>query len=270
MKNRNIAQNKFINRIIPIINRILEFANFDSTVKIESRYTKEQVIPYDIDKEFLEIYEKSKDFTMTTIERMFSLYKAVDYIIKNEIPGDIVECGVWKGGSMMLCALAFMKMNDTRRKIYLYDTYQGMTEPTHHDIGAKNNIEAKYKYNLLKKENKKWAYAPLKEVKYNLYSTGYPKNNLIFIKGKVEATIPSVMPDTISILRLDTDWFDSTYHELIYLYPKLSLNGILILDDYGHWKGAKKATDKYFQENNINILLNRIDNTGRLAIKLKK
>ncbi|MFN4149649.1 MAG: TylF/MycF/NovP-related O-methyltransferase, partial [Candidatus Sericytochromatia bacterium] len=72
----------------------------------------------------------------------------------------------------------------------------------------------------------------------------------------------------ISLLRLDTDWFESTYHELKYLFPLLSKNGVLIIDDYGHWKGAKEAVDKYIKEENITILLNRIDYTGRIGIKI--
>lgn len=107
----------------------------------------------------------------------------------------------------------------------------------------------------------------MEEVKKNLYSTGYPKKNIRFIKGKVQDSIPNIIPEKISLLRLDTDLYESTYHELTYLYPKLMKNGILIIDDYGFWKGQKEAVDHYFQENNINILLNRIDEEGRMAIK---
>ncbi|MFX1257024.1 MAG: TylF/MycF/NovP-related O-methyltransferase [Promethearchaeota archaeon] len=98
--------------------------------------------------------------------------------------------------------------------------------------------------------------------------TGYPKESVVYIKGKVENTIPNMIPEKISLLRLDTDWYNSTYHELKHLYPILSQKGIIIIDDYGHWKGARKATDNYFKENNVQILLNRIDYKGRLGIKL--
>ena len=69
-------------------------------------------------------------------------------------------------------------------------------------------------------------------------------------------------------MRLDTDWYESTKHELTHLFPLLSSGGVIIIDDYGHWQGAKKAVDEYFEENNIKILLNRIDYTGRVGIKL--
>jgi hypothetical protein len=101
-----------------------------------------------------------------------------------------------------------------------------------------------------------------------MFLTKYPQNNLVFVKGMVENTIPASIPSQISLLRLDTDWFESTYHELKYLFPLLSNKGIVIIDDYGHWMGAKEATDKFFSENKILILLNRIDGTGRLGIKI--
>ncbi|GAH62376.1 unnamed protein product, partial [marine sediment metagenome] len=186
-------------------------------------------IPYDIENDFINIYQKSKNYSITSLERMYSLFKAIQYVLKNKIPGDIVECGVAKGGSMMLCALTMLKMNNTKKKLYLYDTYEGMSKPTDKDVRSYDNFPAMDKWkNLQEKKINKWSYVPLEEVKKNLYSTGYPREELIFIKGKVEDTIPDIIPDKISILRLDTDWYESTYHELCYLFPKLSLYGVLI------------------------------------------
>jgi len=108
---------------------------------------------------------------------------------------------------MMLCAFTLLKMNDTKRKIYLYDTYQGMAEPTEKDLRSYDNFNAIEKFDYLKKHNVKWFYVPLKNVQENLFSTDYPKDNFIFIEGKVEDTIPKILPEKISILRLDTDWF---------------------------------------------------------------
>ena len=84
----------------------------------------------------------------------------------------------------------------------------------------------------------------------------------------MEETIPTHIPHAISLLRLDTDWYESTKHELTHLFPLLSPGGVIIIDDYGHWQGAKKAVDEYFEENKIKILLNRIDYTGRIGVKL--
>lgn len=225
----------------------------------------------DMDVEFKKIYEVTKKLTMSSIERMYSMYKATEYVINANIVGDIVECGVWKGGSSMIAALTMRRLHNFRRKIYLYDTYAGMTKPTNVDKSIDSNTLA-YDYwkNNRSCNFNKWCYSSLKEAKKNLYKTCYPRKKLIFIEGDVEKTIPKIMPKKISLLRLDTDWYKSTYHELNYLYPLLTAGGVLILDDYGHWQGSRKAVDKYFKDNRIIILLNRIDYTGRIAIKYGK
>lgn len=221
-----------------------------------------------MDERFKEIYETCENFTMTSVERMYALYKATEYVVRHRIPGDIVECGVWRGGSCMLCALTSMKMHETQRKIYLYDTFEGMSEPTKRDISYADE-PAKQKWNIFQQEKvNQWCYASLDEVQEKLFSTGYPKDKLIFVKGDVRDTIPGTIPDRISLLRLDTDWYDSTHHELYHLFPLLSVNGVIIIDDYGFWKGARDATDQYFEENGVLILLNRIDYTGRIGIKV--
>lgn len=222
----------------------------------------------DKDGRFRRIYDRCKKFTMTSKERMYALYKSVEYIVNTEIPGDFVECGVWRGGSTMLMALTLLEMNETNREIYLYDTFKGMTQPTRYDHLVANN-EARA-FDEWKKEQKKdynkLHYASLSEVKNNMALTKYPKNNIVFIKGKVEETIPKTIPSKIAILRLDTDWYESTKHELIHLFPLLFKNGVLIIDDYGFWAGSKKAVDEYFS--NKQILLNRIDSAGRIGIKI--
>ena len=222
----------------------------------------------DLEEEFLEIYKKCKPFTMTSIERMYGLYTSIKYIIQNNIPGDLVECGVWKGGSTMLMAYTLKMLGKTDRQIFMYDTYEGMSAPTGADItiegkDAKNTWEEK-----ATNTHNDWCYASLDEVKKNLSDTGYPMEKILFIKGKVEDTIPDTSPLNISLLRLDTDWYESTYHEMKYLFPLLALKGILILDDYGHWKGAREAVDKYFMESHFSPLFFRMDYSGRIMIKI--
>jgi len=219
-----------------------------------------------MEKEFGDIYEKCKDYTMTSKERMYSVHKAVEYIVKAKMPGDFVECGVWRGGSAMVIAYTLLKLGETNRKIYLYDTYEGMSKPTEEDKTIIKGDKAIFEWNKKQRKNfNEFCFASLEEVKRNLLLTGYPKENIIFIKGKVEETIPKKIPKKIALLRLDTDWYESTKHELVHLYPKLSQKGVLIIDDYGHWKGSKKAVDEYFR--NKPILLNRIDYTARIGIK---
>jgi O-methyltransferase len=101
----------------------------------------------------------------------------------------------------------------------------------------------------------------------NMLSTGYPEEKVHFIKGKVEETLPSVLPDQLALLRLDTDWYESTKHELIHLFPLLDSRGLLIIDDYGHWQGVRKAIDEYFSEHKLNLYLHRVDYSCRVAVR---
>lgn len=229
----------------------------------------DRVVPPDMenDEDFRHLYRLCKPYTITSIERMYALYEACVYIVEHGIPGDIVECGVYRGGSSMLCALTLKMMGDMQRKLYLYDTYAGMPAPSEKDVDLAGKMAAKTWRKLQRENYSEWMFASLENVTESMLTTGYPKENLIFVKGKVEETIPGTAPKNISLLRLDTDWYESTYHELVHLFPRLSTNGVLIVDDYGHWRGAKEATDQYFKEARESILLHRVDYTCRTGIK---
>lgn len=226
-------------------------------------------LPRDIHSEenFISIYKACRPFTMTSVERMFSLYNATKYISENKIAGDIVECGVWKGGSSMVIAKTLLLLNDYSRTLYLYDTFEGMSTPTKEDVDI-NNSAADKLLEVADKGNSAsiWCYSTIDEVQANLKSTGYDR--LKFIKGKVEDTLPGTIPGQIALLRLDTDWFNSTYHELLHLYPLIAKGGVILIDDYGHWQGARKAVDQYFSEHNLKPLMHRIDYTGRIFQKI--
>jgi hypothetical protein len=167
----------------------------------------------------------------------------------------------------MVIAYTLLSLNIQNRKIFMYDTFEGMSDPEDVDLDI-NNQAAKL---LLDRNDKKtscvWCYATEEEVKCNLLSTGYKAENLFFVKGKVEETIPSVISEKVALLRLDTDWYASTYHELVNFYPRLIRSGVLIIDDYGHWMGAKKAVDDYFSRFHNLTFFHRIDYTGRMLIK---
>jgi hypothetical protein len=230
----------------------------------------EKKITIDMDKDFFPIYKQCKPYTMTSIERMYALYQAVKYIVQQQVEGDFVECGVWKGGSVMLIAATLKQLNHFDRKIYLYDTFEGMSKPTEQDVCYTNESAMSDFSKLTNSETQTcaWANCPLDEVRNNLATIEYPQEQFFFVKGKVEDTIPQTMPGAICLLRLDTDWYESTYHELLHLYPLLIPKGVLIIDDYGHWLGSKQATDEYFTQHQISLLLNRVDYSGRLAIKM--
>lgn len=214
----------------------------------------------------LSIFDSVKNYTTTGSQRVDALVTAVRYIVKNEIVGDIVECGVWKGGSIIAVIETLQALGCNDRDIYLYDTFAGMSTASSVDISY--SME-KATEKLADRCTQEYWCVPIEEVKKNVYATGYASEKLHFIKGKVEDTIPEYMPNEISLLRLDTDWYESTKHELIHLFPRLSTNGVLIIDDYGHWQGVKKAVDEYFLDNEIGILLNRIDYAGRIGVKLR-
>ena len=226
------------------------------------------IFPSDFTADERENMHRVKDYTMSSYERLLSLSKAIEYIEENMVEGDIVECGVWKGGSMMMAALKLKEMGNVSRQLFLFDTYEGMSEPSKEDKA----IDGSYASELLSIADKEggdniWCVANLEQVKTNLYSTNYDRNKMHFIVGKVEDTLPHPAINKIAILRLDTDWYESTLHELDMLYDKVVPGGIIIIDDYGHWAGSKKAVDEFIKNRKLKVFLNRIDYTARLIVK---
>ncbi len=221
---------------------------------------------FDLTEDEREIVRTAQPLTMTGPARLATLVQAVTHIVRKNIPGDIAECGVWRGGSMVAVARTLLSLGDTSRRLYLYDTFDGMTQPTERDqdfagASAASQLERDAPGTGV------WASASLEDVKSNLLATGYPADQIVFVPGRVEDTIPATMPETLALLRLDTDWYGSTRHELMHLYPILSQFGVLIIDDYGHWQGAREATDEFLRMLHQPLYLHRIDYTARLAVK---
>ena len=224
--------------------------------------------PPDFDAKTVELCRFVAPYTMTSKYAVYALRLAVQYVVKNRIPGDIVECGVWKGGSMMAVARTLLESSSTDRTLHLFDTFERMSEPSAVDRTVTGKSAAEVLAELAPQPGKPWECCTMEEARANLLSTGYPAAKMALVKGKVEDTIPAFAPPQIALLRLDTDWFQSTYHELTHLYPRLSLGGILIVDDYGYWQGARKAVDQYIEENQLKILLTRVDDTARMSVKM--
>ena len=128
-----------------------------------------------------------------------------------------------------------------------------------------NAIDGWFKYSRGERSSN-FAYASLADVQNNVSSLGYPEDAIRYVKGMVEETIPTILPEQVSILRLDTDFYSSTKHALDYLYPLISTGGVSIFDDYGHFLGARKAVDEYMASLECKPMLSRLDYTGRLAI----
>ncbi|HEY3844237.1 MAG TPA: TylF/MycF/NovP-related O-methyltransferase [Acidimicrobiales bacterium] len=225
-----------------------------------------------------EILERVSPYTLTSPERLIAVMDATSHVVRRDIPGAVVECGVWKGGSVLAAIEVLRRLGVTDRDIYLYDTFEGMTAPTELDTSSfERGRSALNEWKRYESEGRRawdWAFGAevfsIDDVRELLYTTGYPAERIHFVVGPVEDTLPDQAPGEIALLRLDTDWFESTRHELVHLYPKLSEGGVLILDDYGHWDGARRAVDEYFSSEAEPLLLARIDYTGRMGVKALK
>ena len=211
--------------------------------------------------------------TMTGVPRLQALVDAVRYCEARGIEGDFVECGVWRGGSVLAMIGTLQQLGRPHRAIHLYDTFEGMTEPTEHDTSSVDPPALEDWEAARGRGDHPWGelFGPdvldERDVRERVLGTGYPADRLHFVRGRVEDTIPGHAPQDIALLRLDTDWYESTRHELIHLYPRLKPGGVLIIDDYGHWEGARRAVDEYFAAHPPAPLLVRIDYTGRIAVK---
>ena len=223
----------------------------------------------DMEAEFFSDMAQVRAFTMTTVERLYALWQVTGSIGRSGLPGDFVEAGVWRGGSVMLMALALMRAGCTDRKLCLFDTFTGLPEPDpEKDVDSLGNkaIDGWTPRNLGEGETY-WAYATEKEVRKNLASTGYPDGLFRFVPGQVEETLPSSAPTNISLLRIDTDWHSSYQHLLHHLYDRVVPGGYIFLDDYGQFLGARNAVDEFRRERRIVSPLLRIDYSCRLMIK---
>jgi O-methyltransferase len=227
-------------------------------------------VPAEYPDELRATIKRVRRYTMTSPQRLGALCDGVEYLGRGGIDGAFVECGVWRGGSMMAAALTLLRLGDTERDLYLFDTFSGMPEPSEHDRSSAYDpypLHERWRRQSRGSEASMWSAVPLEEVRANLLSTGYPAERIHLVAGMVEHTLPAEAPERIAMLRLDTDWYASTKHELEQLYPRLVPGGVLIVDDYGHYEGARKAVDDYFDDLGEALLLNRIDYTGRIAIR---
>jgi len=216
-----------------------------------------------------DVIRRVRPYTMTTHRRIAAVCDSVEYVVRADVPGAIVECGVWRGGSMMAAALTLKGLGVSDRDLYLYDTFRGMPAPT-----AADKASAYDGYSPMRHWRRRqrgdlntWHYVPAEEVREAMLLTGYDPARIHLVEGLVEETLPGRAPDRVAVLRLDTDWYESTRHELVHLYPRLSDGGVLIVDDYGHYEGARRAVDEYLDECGEAPLLNRVDYTARIGVR---
>jgi O-methyltransferase len=208
------------------------------------------------------ICETVQPYTVTDRRRVLALVEAVRHVVRAGVPGDIVECGVFRGGSMMAVALTLLELGVRDRDLRLYDTFEGMSAPTKRDVAEPTGMAATDKFPQVRHENGEgsdWCFAPLEEVRRNMESTGYPAERVHYVKGKVEDTLPAQAPERIALLRLDTDFYESTLHEMRHLWPRLSRGGVIMIDDYLWWRGAREAVDEYIREHQLKLFLCPVD-----------
>lgn len=216
---------------------------------------------------FLERWRRCGPFTLASVERTYALHRAILHAVAAGIPGDVVECGVWRGGSAMAAALALMDAKDRDRRIWLYDTFEGMPEPETRDLCLRDGHSARSEWERHEKGGRRWLSAGIEEVRASLASTGFPAGRLAWVPGLVEERIPAEAPERVSVLRLDTSLHRSTLHALRHLFPRLSPGGILVLDDYGYWQGVRDAADAYLRESGQRMILHPIDDCGSLGVR---
>jgi hypothetical protein len=239
---------------------------------VNQRLQSAAIAPIELNSEDIELVKwvHDEELSMVSLAGLFSTLAAAKYVAENDIDGDFVECGVWRGGNSIIAAEIFRRYS-TQKRVFLFDTFKGMTEPTQHDRSVENDQPALKEYIRLQGETHNlWCFAPLDEVRGNFRRRNLLDQNVVFVEGPVEKTLlqSDLVPPRISFLRLDTDWYESTKVELEVLYPSLTKGGVLVIDDYGYWSGSKKATDEYFSIRKPRPLFHATDDTRRIGVKI--
>lgn len=227
------------------------------------------IAPAGVDEQTAKTVLAVAAYTLTGPERVAALVEAVRYIVAAHVPGALVECGVWRGGSALAMLRTLVELDATDREVWLYDTFDAMPSPSERDVDVHGVAASVYHEQYAADPatlDPAYDYLPLPQVRELLLSTGYPRERLHLVEGLVESTIPASAPDRLALLRLDTDYYTSTRHELEHLAPRLSSRGVLLVDDYGHWRGSREAVDEWMATLPHPLLLQRIDYTARLAV----
>ncbi len=239
---------------------------------VRSKNHKEPPFPIEFSVEDRDLVRDviASNLSMVSLEGLCSTLAACKYVCERDVEGDFVECGVWRGGNALIAAEIFRRYNSSKR-VYLFDTFRGMTEPSIEDTSLADGTSALGEFQSSDRgDYNAWCFSSEEEVRNAFRSRELLSDRVVFVAGDVEKTLDDTdnLPNSISLLRLDTDWYESTRKELEVLYPLLSQGGCLIVDDYGVWSGAKKATDEYFQQATYSKPFFHVtDNTRRIAVK---
>ena len=199
-----------------------------------------------IDKNFLSAFYSIRERTMLSPEALYDLWSSIGYLAKRKLKGDIIEFGVWRGGALELAALA-IKYFGIDNTLIGFDTFEGHPEPNEKEVDLwGNNMNLRFHQEI--SQNGSWAKSNYKEVFDNLTSIS---PNFRLIKEEVSPDTKQPEIKNIAILRLDMDWYKPTKAVLENFYHRIEPGGSLIIDDYGHHSGARKATDEFLEKHNI-------------------
>lgn len=201
----------------------------------------------DVDQRTLDTVTSVRIYTRTTRAQVVALCEAVRYLTASDIPGDLVECGVWRGGSMLAAARTLLEAGDHSRELWLYDTFSGIWRDAVWGADAGNAVS-------------------LPAVQRTVAKAGYPEAHLRYIVGPLMETIPSNVPRRIALLRVGNDRYEPARHALEHLVPRMAPGGVLIVDDYGQSRGVRQAVDEYLETTGTPLLLHRIDAAARIGV----
>lgn len=190
--------------------------------------------------------------TMVGLRRLDNVQRCVEDVLENGVPGDLIETGVWRGGVTILMRALLKAYGDTTRTVWVADSFRGLPPPSGRyeaDAGDEH-----WRYDVLA--------VPVELVRSNFERYGLLDAQVRFVEGFFQDTLPSAPIEQLAVARLDGDMYESTIVALEALYPKLSVGGYLIVDDYGGLAGCRRAVDDYRREHGIDEPLVQVDWTG--------
>ncbi len=196
----------------------------------------------DIAPGFSPIYERCKSYTTASVEQLYAIHTAVDYVVRAGIPGDIIDCGAGRGGSMMMAALTLGALGVLDRRIVMLDSYD-MTPPGSDGPAIR-----------------------AADVRRLIETSGYPLNLVDLTPGMVEVSAGALPAGKIAFLRLDTNNYGSTKTALSTLYPRIAVGGVLLTSDVGALAGPRQAMLDYLTGQRTTLLLTRVDYSTRMAV----
>lgn len=209
--------------------------------------------PYDMSKR-----QEGKDHpalahTMIGLKRLANIQFCVEDILEKDIPGDLIETGVWRGGATIFMRAILKAYDIKNRKVWVADSFQGLPVPDPEKYPADKNDKHYLMENLV---------VSLDEVKGNFAKYGLLDDQVVFLRGWFKETLPLASFDKFAVIRLDGDMYESTMDALQSLYPKLSIGGYVIIDDYGYIESCRQAVADYRLKHDITDEIITIDWTG--------